>query len=118
MGGGTIPALTGLTFARYATYDGNWASSIVLPATAANNTVVQISSNATYTSQISPQNILFANSIQFDSSGPTHCRASSRVCRFSGTASRKLLRYSGSPIFAAMTNRRSLALIMAAWAAS
>jgi Metallo-peptidase family M12B Reprolysin-like len=61
VGGGTIPALTGLKFARYATSDGNWASSIVLPATAANNTVVAISSNATYTSQISPQNVLFAS---------------------------------------------------------
>jgi metalloprotease StcE-like protein/reprolysin-like metallo-peptidase family M12B len=57
--GAQIPALTGIKIARYTMTNGDWTESIVLPATAADKTIVLISSDATWSAQISPQNIFY-----------------------------------------------------------
>lgn len=59
--GAQIPSLTSIKMARYMMYDGNWTPSVTLPATASDNAFVVISSNATYGSQVSAQNTLYAS---------------------------------------------------------
>lgn len=62
--GAQVPSDYSQKVIRYSLADGNWASTVALPATAPNGAMVSISSQATTPAAISPQNQLYASSMQ------------------------------------------------------
>ncbi|MEC7120871.1 MAG: hypothetical protein VXW65_13360, partial [Pseudomonadota bacterium] len=65
--GANIPDLTGLKVVRYQIQDGNWTSSVNLPQSAAENTVVLVSSTATWDASINPEHVLHASTLRLKS---------------------------------------------------
>ncbi|WP_363797912.1 metalloendopeptidase CpaA [Lysobacter firmicutimachus] len=60
-GSGVLPSPAVGKFTRFDIADGDWASTITLPASAPNNSVVAISSRASWAAKISPQNAMYAS---------------------------------------------------------
>lgn len=61
--GATVPDLTGFSLSRYAMSNGNWTGTVTLPATAADNTVLMVNSDADLNAQISSTNIMYASTL-------------------------------------------------------
>ncbi|MBX9404044.1 metalloendopeptidase CpaA [Lysobacter sp. BMK333-48F3] len=61
-GSGTIGSYPDARVLRFDLADGDWAQAVTLPSSAPDNSLIVVSSSATWTSRINPQNIQYASS--------------------------------------------------------